>query len=297
MGTPRIFLEVGQRIGRGTVIDPEIRVGYRPDRPTSTCRGARLRCDCGTIYEALIGNLVEKNGHIGTTSCGCAQREKSSQMTMARNQARSARSAALERQAERRRRAALAAYTAEVRAASGATRWLPVAGYEDLYAVSGLGHVQSLRTGRLLVPQMDEKGYLAVKLSRDGKSRRRRIHLLVAKAFIGPCPEGQQVRHLDGVKTNLAASNLIYGTPGENMLDQVRHGTHYEASRTHCDNGHEFTPENTHIDSKGARICKTCRCDVSRAVRERNPEEHRRRHREAARRYRARLRQQKEEAA
>lgn len=68
---PRIhFVTAGERIGRGVVIDPEIRTDPTPRKP-SGIRAARLRCDCGNIYEALINNLVEKNGKINTKSCGC----------------------------------------------------------------------------------------------------------------------------------------------------------------------------------------------------------------------------------
>ena len=30
------------------------------------------------------------------------------------------------------------------------------------------------------------------------------------------------------------------------------------ASRTHCDNGHEYTAENTHVDKNGWRVCRAC---------------------------------------
>jgi len=48
--------------------------------------------------------------------------------------------------------------------------------------------------------------------------------------------------------------------------------THYEnirrgsvASKTHCINGHEFTPSNTHIKPDGARNCRACDRDGARA--------------------------------
>jgi hypothetical protein len=61
-----------------------------------------------------------------------------------------------------------------------------------------------------------------------------------------------------GVKTNNHLRNLHWGTPSRNTLDSVRNGTHIYARKTECGNGHEFTPENTRIDKRGARACRTC---------------------------------------
>jgi len=70
---PTLNFEVGQRIGRGVVLDPQIRV-------TGGKRGALLRCDCGSNYEAALLSLVERRGRINTTSCGCARREQSARI-------------------------------------------------------------------------------------------------------------------------------------------------------------------------------------------------------------------------
>lgn len=55
--------------------------------------------------------------------------------------------------------------------------------------------------------------------------RCRPVHKLVAEAFLGPCPEGLECRHLDGNAANCALSNLVYGTSAENKMDMKRHGT------------------------------------------------------------------------
>lgn len=34
--------------------------------------------------------------------------------------------------------------------------------------------------------------------------------------------------------------------------------SHHQRDRTHCNHNHEFTPENTHIDKRGWRSCRTC---------------------------------------
>lgn len=58
-----------------------------------------------------------------------------------------------------------------------------------------------------------------------GRGHSRTVHSLVAAAFIGPCPQGQEVRHKDGTRTNNTADNLEYGTRTDNLRDAIRHGT------------------------------------------------------------------------
>jgi len=52
------------------VLDAAIRTGFCRSRPGGF-RGGRLRCDCGTEYEARIDFLL--TGHV--VSCGCKRRE------------------------------------------------------------------------------------------------------------------------------------------------------------------------------------------------------------------------------
>lgn len=73
-GKRSLFVELGQRIGRGVVIEPEVRVRSRPDRPAGMGRGARLLCDCGNVYEDLISRLVGTGPKPRRMSCGCGNR-------------------------------------------------------------------------------------------------------------------------------------------------------------------------------------------------------------------------------
>jgi HNH endonuclease/NUMOD4 motif len=155
----------------------------------------------------------------------------------------------------------------------GTERWLPVVDWEGLYEVSDLGRVRSLprrgnstpqsrkRTygGQILKPvPINESGHLSVTLCRNRTSKQFLVHRLVLAAFTGPCPEGQEVRHLDGDPSDNTLEHLAYGTRQENMLDVLRYGTHHNTAKTRCKYGHEYTPENTRIGSRGDRNCREC---------------------------------------
>lgn len=126
--------------------------------------------------------------------------------------------------------------------------WKPVVGFEGVYEVSNLGRVRSLdrvyyqtsrggcfhphkRKGQLLRPGLTSVGYPSVVLGR--KRGTFLVHRLVAEAFIGPCPEGCEVRHKDGTRNNNTADNIEYGTRKENMADARRHGTLIQGHDSH----------------------------------------------------------------
>lgn len=118
-------------------------------------------------------------------------------------------------------------------------RWLPVVGFEGLYEVSDLGRVRSLdrvvvrraKTGdhlkRLsgavmaLTPHPKDP-YWRVWLCRDGVRSGHTVHALVASAFLGRCPAGQEVRHADHDPSNNTIDNLSYGTRMQNRDDSRR---------------------------------------------------------------------------
>ena len=105
--------------------------------------------------------------------------------------------------------------------------WRDIPGLEGRYLVSDLGRVRSLVRPRILRPAYDNRGALVVSLpcKRFASGyRATKVHLLVLRAFVGPCPSGQKGRHLDGNPYNNALSNLAYGTPQDNMDDRERHG-------------------------------------------------------------------------
>ena len=70
-----------------------------------------------------------------------------------------------------------------------------------------------------------------------GSGRKYFVHRLVAAAFLGPCPTGQEVRHKDDDPTNSCSENLEYGTRTQNILDSVARGRWGDRSLRGSDNG------------------------------------------------------------
>lgn len=161
-------------------------------------------------------------------------------------------------------------------------QWRPVVGWEGLYEVSDQGRVRSVdrvitrrnglrhtHRGQILKACPIKSGHLVVRLMNAGFGSTRTVHRLVLEAFIGPCQIGHEGCHIDGNHKNNRVNNLYWGTRSENLLDQVRHGVHVNASKTHCIHGHEFTTENTYRRNRpgGGRICKSCLSERKRARR------------------------------
>lgn len=107
--------------------------------------------------------------------------------------------------------------------------WRPIPGYDGAYEVSDLGRVRSNRlwhgtSERVLARVFDNHGYLQVTLSRDSKTKTIKVHQLVMRAFVGPCPPGMEVRHGPNGKLDNRLTSLCYGTRTENIADRVRDG-------------------------------------------------------------------------
>lgn len=124
--------------------------------------------------------------------------------------------------------------------------------------------VQVWTRGRELSPSISNYGYHIFNINISGKGLKRPAHQLVAETFIGPRPPGYDIRHLSGDKLDNHVGNLAYGTRSENILDAVRHGTHRQTRKTHCDAGHELTEENIYR-SKTGRCCRVCRRNYTNA--------------------------------
>ena len=113
--------------------------------------------------------------------------------------------------------------------------WRGIAGFPQ-YEVSNLGRVRSLWTAhrygvnhviKIKKLTLDAGGYEVTGLwvKKGVHPKIAKVARLVLQAFVGPCPEGHEAAHVDGVKTNNRVGNLAWKTPLENSKDKFVHGT------------------------------------------------------------------------
>lgn len=95
-------------------------------------------------------------------------------------------------------------------------KWKDIDGFEGKYQISSWGRVRN-RDGLILKPYMNNKGYLKISLQQGRRAIKKRVHRLVAIAFI-PNPENlPQVNHKDGNKTNNSFTNLEWISNSDNL--------------------------------------------------------------------------------
>lgn len=108
--------------------------------------------------------------------------------------------------------------------------WKDIPGHAGRYQVSDEGRVRSLdrpvrvvcqgidtvriAKGKVLRPGPSKSGHVTVAL---GRGNSRLVHQLVLEAFVGPCPAGCEVLHLNHVPADNRLPNLRYGTRSENL--------------------------------------------------------------------------------
>lgn len=123
-------------------------------------------------------------------------------------------------------------------------RWRSYPGWEGWYEVSDQGQVRSIERvivnslghakripSRILKAGIASHGYLTVSLWRGNKGETHCVHVAVAAAFLGPCPEGMEVLHGSSSRTDNSACNLRYGTRKQNKADELRDGTRNRGER------------------------------------------------------------------
>lgn len=117
--------------------------------------------------------------------------------------------------------------------------------------------------------------WTGTKLNHDGYARIKyqgrlvMAHILSYELKHGPVPVGLELDHVV-----CSVRHCIHPdhTKAVTHFDNCTRQSSWWSKRTHCVQGHEFTPENTRLDRHGTRHCRTCRAFIARQWRKRKIE-------------------------
>lgn len=113
--------------------------------------------------------------------------------------------------------------------------WRDVVSYEGIYQVSNLGRIKSNhvhgKQGGLRTPRKDKDGYLVLFLYKAGKKAVKKVHRLVAIAFISNPNDKPCIDHVNTIKTDNRVNNLRWCTINENAENPLSRA-HLSKART-----------------------------------------------------------------
>lgn len=110
------------------------------------------------------------------------------------------------------------------------SKWKWIKDYEGLYAISDCGNVYSFQKsikGDKISTTNSCGWYLSFRAkNKENNTKTLRVHVEVAKAFIGDIPKGYHVHHKDENKQNNAVDNLEIISPREHVLETIKQNPH-----------------------------------------------------------------------
>jgi hypothetical protein len=111
--------------------------------------------------------------------------------------------------------------------------WKAVVGYEGYYEISNTGKVKGInrkitiiqgtktiiqtRAPRNLKPRINNRGYVELRLSKNGTTKTKYLHVLLAESFLSNPNNKPEVNHKNGIKTDNSLDNLEMVSHSENM--------------------------------------------------------------------------------
>ena len=104
--------------------------------------------------------------------------------------------------------------------------YITIKSHQTIYMVDEYGNVKNSKTNKILSVRPNKKGYLTVSLWHVDKRYIRKIHRLVAKAFVENTDELNkiEVNHKDSNRKNNYFKNLEWVTHLENIRHAIKNG-------------------------------------------------------------------------
>jgi len=137
--------------------------------------------------------------------------------------------------------------------------WRTVKGFEGVYELRSDGLLYSYpregTKGGYSYGTDNGKGYLKAALSLNGKTKTKKMHILVYETFVGEVPKGYDVHHINHNKSDNRVENLQLLTKSEHKkLHSNSKITKERRSKNH--KGHSFTKEQKEKQRKNSPLKK-----------------------------------------
>lgn len=110
---------------------------------------------------------------------------------------------------------------------------------------------------------LDRHGYGQFDVTTGGKRTNHRAHRWGYQQFVRPLDDNETIDHLCRVRACVNFEQHLEPVPHAENVARGQSGQH-NAVKTHCPQGHEYTPENTAPRKGGGRTCIACRNAASR---------------------------------